>query len=194
MLYNITKNVAEKSEDELKLLNQKIDLDNIKPPYKKITYDEAVEILHSKKINFEWGKSLGQDEEKALTKEFGEKLLFVKGIPCSAEAFPFSRDKKNPQITRTCDLISPYGFGEILGTAEKISNKKELLERMSEKGKNTPEQMKRYKWYIDLREYGCVPHGGIGMGVERLLRFLLKLPHVRDVVSFPRIYGRYPNP
>lgn len=194
MFYTITKNTIEKSKKELEILNVDIDLDKLKPPYQRITYDKALDILHSKGNNLKWGKSLGVDEEKILTRECGDNLIFIEGLPCDAEAFPFSRDKANPKITRTCDLISPKGFCEILGTAEKITNKKELLERMAEKSKNTKEQLKRYQWYIDLRDYGCVPHGGIGMGVERAIRFLLKLPHVRDAISFPRVYGRYPNP
>ncbi len=194
MLYNIIKNTAERSEKELNTLKISIDEDKIKPPYRIITYDEAVDILHAKGKKFEWGLSLGMDEEKILSHEMGENLFFVKGIPCSAEAFPFSRDSSNPKITRTCDLISPRGFGELLGTAEKICNVKELLERMTEKGKTTDDQMERYRWYVELRKFGCVPHGGIGMGVERVIRWILKLPHVRYAISFPRLYGRSPNP
>ncbi len=194
MLYEVTKETIKECKDELKILEINIDLKKLKPPYKQITYDEALEILHAKGNKMKWGKSLGIDEERILTKEFGEIFLFIKGIPCSAEGFPFSKDPSNIKITRTCDLIAPEGFGELLGTAEKITDKKELIERMAEKGKDTPKQMKRYQWYVDLRDYGMIPHGGIGMGVERVIRYLLKLPHVRDAISFPRLYGRYPNP
>lgn len=192
--YNIAKNTVEKSEKEIETLDVRVDLNQIKPPYRRINYDEALKILHSRGNKLEWGKSLGADEEKIITHEFGEKLIFIQGIPCTAEAFPFCRDRKNPKTTRTCDLISPHGFGELFGTAEKIVDKKELLERMAEKNKTTSEQMKRYQWYVDLREYGCVPHAGMGMGVERVIRYLLKLPHVQFAVSFPRLYGRHPNP
>ncbi len=194
MLYAVAKNTVEECGNELEVLGVKVDLDKLKPPYKQITYDEALKIIHSKGNKMKWGKSFGVEEEMILTKEFGENFLFIRGIPCSAEGFPFSRDKSNIKITRTCDLIAPEGFGELLGTAEKITDKKELLERMKEKGKTTPEQMKRYQWYVDLRDYGIIPHGGIGMGIERVVRYLLKIPHVRDTISFPRLYGRYPNP
>ncbi len=194
MLYEVTKDTIKECKEELKILKVDIDLRKLKPPYKQITYDRALEILHSKGNKMKWGRSFGINEERILTKEFGENLLFIRGIPCSAEGFPFSRDPSNIKITRTCDLLAPEGFGELLGTAEKITDKKELIKRMAEKGKDTPKQMERYKWYVDLRDYGMVPHGGIGMGLERVIRYLLKLPHVRDSISFPRLYGRYPNP
>jgi asparaginyl-tRNA synthetase len=90
----------------------------------------------------------------------------------------------------TCDLIAPYGFGEILGVAEKITDPKELTERMHEKRKTTQSQLERYKWYGDLRKYGLPPHGGIGMGIERAVRYLLHLPNVKDLIPFPRLYRR----
>ncbi len=194
LLYEVSKNTFDRSKRELEILEVKPDLEILKPPYKRISYDEMVEIIHSKGAEFEWGKSLGINDEKIITEEFGNKPLWIDGIPCSAEAFPFARSKENPKITRTCDLITPFGFGEIMGTAEKICDKKMLLERMAEKNKTTPRQLQRYQWYIDMRDYGCVPHGGIGAGVERIIRFLLRVPHVRDTISFPRLYGRYPNP
>jgi len=194
MLYEVSKATAEECKEDLKILGVKIDLGKLKPPYKQITYDEALKIINATDHKMEWGKSFGVEEEKILTKKFGEVFLFIRGIPCNAEGFPFSKDPSNLKITKTCDLIAPEGFGELLGTAEKIMDKKELLERMGEKGKNTPDQLERYKWYLDLRDYGIIPHGGIGMGVERVIRYLLKIPHVRDTISFPRLYGRYPNP
>jgi len=193
-LYSFSKNAIINSNKELETLGIDFNPDVFKPPYQKTTYDEAVEILHSKGKEFKWGKSLSTSDEIILTKEFGDKLLWVEGVPCSAEGFPFKRNPDNLKITRTCDLISPNGFGELLGTAEKITDEKELLIRMKEKGKATPEQLKRYQWYVDLRKYGLPPHGGIGMGIERVIRFILKLPHVRDAMSFPRLYGRSPNP
>jgi len=194
MMYMISKNTYEKSEKELKTLDTKVNLDKLKPPFDRITYDEASEIIRKEGKDFIWGKSLSIEDEQILTKYHGEKLLWVRGIPCSAEAFPFARDSQNPLITKTCDLIAPDGFGELMGTAEKITDKKELLERMAEKGKTTPEQLERYQWYIDLRDHGMVPHGGIGVGIERVIRYLLQTNHVRNVVSFPRLYGRIPNP
>lgn len=194
MLYNIARNTIRRSKKELETLGVEIDLNKMRPPYKKISYDEALEAINSSGKKLDWGRSIGMDEQKILTQAFGEELLFVEGIPCAAEGFPFRRDPTNDKITLSCDLISPHGFGEILGVAEKITDKKELLERMTEKGKTSPDQLARYQWYVDLREHGCIPHGGVGMGIERAIRYLLKLNHVRDAISFPRLFGRYPNP
>jgi asparaginyl-tRNA synthetase len=192
-LYNTLKSTLEKSEKELKILNVSFDIDKIKPPFQKMTYSEALDLLHSKGNKMKWGASLGADEEKILSQNT-EKPMFIVGIPCSAEAFPFSKDPNNKDITRTADLIPPECYGEILGVAEKICTVDELLERMKEKGKNTEDQIKRYKWYLELRDYGHVPHGGLGMGIERVVRWVLKLPHVRNAISFPRTYGRIPYP
>ena len=89
----------------------------------------------------------------------------------------------------TCDLIAPEGYGEILGTAEKITDRDELLARMEEKGKHTPDQLERYQDYLDLRLFGLPEHGGIGMGIERAVRYLLDLPHVRFTRPFPVLHG-----
>ncbi|MCL2477642.1 asparagine--tRNA ligase [Candidatus Bathycorpusculum sp.] len=194
MFFEITKNTVTKSQKELEILNTPVDLDYLKPPFQKITYDKAIDLLRSEGRKIEWGKSLRTKDEEVLGRLLGEKLFFVQGMPNTAEAFPFSKNKEDLRLTQTCDLIAPMGFGELLGTAEKITNKMALLERMSEKGKNTPIDMERYQWYIDLRDYGCVPHGGVGMGIERVIRYLLKLPHVRDAISFPRLCNRVPNP
>jgi len=193
-IYTFSKNTIINSKKELEILGIDFNPDIFKPPYERTTYDDAVDFLHSKGKEFKWGKSLSTSDEMMLTEEFGDKLLWVEGIPCSAEGFPFKRNRDNLKLTRTCDLISSNGFGELLGTAEKITDEKELLIRMKEKGKTTKEQLKRYQWYVDLRKFGLPPHGGIGMGVERVIRFILKVPHVRDVMSFPRLYGRNPNP
>jgi len=191
--YYIIKNSIEKNKKELKTLNVSIDIDKLKPPYPKITYDKAIDILQSKGSKIEWGKSLGADEEKILSYEF-EVPFFVTGLPSSVEPFPFAADPLNLKITKTADLITPDGYFEVLGIAEKIHKPDELLRRMKEVGKATKSLIERYKWYIELRNYGCAPHSGLGMGIERVIRWMLKLPHVRDVISFPRLYGRLPYP
>jgi len=179
---------------ELSILNHKIKLEDLKPPYKRITYDECVSLLRENGIDFKWGKSIGNKDLSYLTKYFGEKPLWIQYIPRSAEGFPFKIYDKDKRLTVVSDLIAPYGFGEIMGTAEKICDKKELIERMKEKGKTTPDQMKRYKSYVELRDAGLPFHGGIGMGVDRVARFLMGLPHVKDVLPYPRLFGRKWNP
>jgi asparaginyl-tRNA synthetase len=194
LLHTVAKRAVGKAERELDILGLSPGLEEMAPPFETVSYERAVQIVNDSGRAFEWGRSLGIEEEKILTAEFNERPLWVRGIPCSAEAFPFARETANPKITRTCDLICPNGYGEILGTAEKITNKSELLERMAEKGKVGEKQLERYRWYMDLRDYGIVPHGGIGVGIERVIRYLLRLPHVRYATSFPRVCGRVPNP
>jgi len=95
-------------------------------------------------------------------------------------------------LTKVADLIAPQGFGEILGVAEKIWQHDKLVERMREKGIDV--SIEKYKWYLELRLFGCVPHSGLGMGIERAIRYFLKLPHVRDAIPFPRMFQRKPYP
>lgn len=159
-------------------------------PFPRISYVEAVERLRQLGIPFEFGTSLGSQEEEVLSKQFVSPF-WITGIPRSIEPFPYVIDKNDPRLTRTADLIATNGYGELLGVAEKISDPSELEERMKEKGKDGDI---RYDWVRQMRELGCVPHGGFGMGVERFIRWLLNIPHVRDTIPFPRIFRRKITP
>ena len=194
MLYETAKKTVSDCQKEIEILGlgdiiedklNKLNPDN----HKIITYDDAVELIRKKDKSQKYGKSLSTGNEKILTKAHNNSFLWIKYIPCTVEGFPFKRKKDSPNLTMASDLIAPEGFGEILGTAEKITDYDELLSRMKEKGKNTPEQLKRYKDYLDLRKFGLPEHGGIGMGIERAVRFLLHLKHVRYTRPFPVIHG-----
>ena len=112
------------------------------------------------------------------------------GIPRNVEPFPYVIDKDNPTVTKVADLIAPRGYGELCGVAEKIFEPQMLNERMSEKNKlGDP----RYDFVVDVHRAACVPHIAFGMGLERLLRWLLDVPHVRDTIPFPRSAGRSIN-
>ncbi len=150
--------------------------------HKTITYDEAVSILQLKNEDFIYGKSLTQRQEAILTKYFDENFVWVKYIPSSVEGFMFKRCLNNPYLTYTGDLIAPYGFGEILGCAEKTSDYDELINNMKQKDKY--QDIIRYKDYVNLHKYGLPPHGGIGMGIERAVRYILNLDHVKYVKPF----------
>jgi len=113
--------------------------------------------------------------------------FWVVSQPKDPEAFSYRIDPDDKQCSMTADLIIPGGYGELLGIAEKITDERELLERMKEKRKDTAGP---HRWLLDLRRYGCVPHSGMGMGFERLLRWLFQGPQVREFVAFPRIFGR----
>lgn len=147
-----------------------------------ITYNEAVDILKGKGINFEYGKSLSTQHERLLTEHFDECFVWVKYIPYTVEGFMFKRLENDQYLTKTCDLIAPEGFGEILGCAEKITDYQELVDSMIQK--NKWQDREKYSDYLLLHKYGLPPHGGIGMGVERAVRFVLNLDDVKYTKPF----------
>jgi len=169
-----------------KILGTPLCLDGMKTPFPRISYRDAITELNNNGFDHPFGKSLGSEEEKFLSREFSTPFWIV-GIPRSIEPFPYVINPEDNQVTRTADLIANNGYGELLGVAEKISNPEMLAERMAEKNRLTDP---RYQWLRDLRQYGTVPHFGFGMGVERYLRWVLSIPNVRDCIPFPRAFGR----
>ena len=187
MYYEVANNTYIKCKKEFSLFisEEKIQkkLNALAPEnHKTITYDEASNILKSKGIDFEYGKSLTSKHEEILTSHFNNCFLWIKYIPYTVEGFMFKRKADNCYLTMTCDLIAPNGFGEILGCAEKITDYDELIQSMKEKGKW--KDYHRYQDYALLHQYGLPPHGGIGMGIERALRFLLDINHVKYLKPF----------
>lgn len=162
-------------------------LNGLSAPFPRITYEKAIAVLEKKKFAFEFGRSMGSEEEAALSEEFSGQPFWICGIPRDIEPFPYVIDPVNPQITRVADLIASNGYGELLGTAEKISDLRMLDERMKDKGKNGDP---RFEFVRDIHQLGCVPHAAFGMGVERMIRWMLNIPHVRDAIPFPRTFRR----
>ncbi|MEM2914045.1 MAG: asparagine--tRNA ligase [Candidatus Bathyarchaeia archaeon] len=164
------------------------DLLKIDPPFQRITYDEAVDILNKDGVRFQWGDDLGWVEEKHLTLKFN-KPFFVTHYPKNVKAFYHKTDPKRPEVTLSADLLAPEGYGEITGGGQRIDDLNELLRRIDEENLDP----KDYQWYIDLRKYGSVPHSGFGLGVERTIAWICKLNHIRDAIAFPRLINRvYP--
>ncbi len=186
----ITIYIEEHCQDVLNVLETELCNDGLTSPFSRISYREAVDHLIKAGYDIPFGKSLGSDEEEYLAKSFTGPFWVV-GIPRSIEPFPYVVDPDDPAVTMTADLIASRGYGELLGIAEKIPDIGSLVERMEEKGRlHDP----TFEWVREMRNYGFVPHGGIGMGLERLGRWLLQIPHVRDVMPFPRIFGRHIYP
>ncbi|MBY0473370.1 asparagine--tRNA ligase [Patescibacteria group bacterium] len=161
-------------------------LDGIKTPFSRISYEDAVEHLRTKGFDIVFGKGLGSAEEAELATLFNGPF-WITGIPRAVEPFPYCIDQAQPALTRVADLIASNGYGELLGVAEKIHTIEMLDERLAEKGKGGDS---RYDWIREVHQAGCVPHAAFGMGVERLIRWLLNIPHVRDAIPFPRIFRR----
>ncbi len=186
--YIITR-IQIEAEEELNTLKINLDSKKLKKvPYARITYKEALERLKKSGVEKKYGKSLSERDEAVLGREF-DSLFWITHMPCNIEPFPYVKSDDS-RVTKTADLIAPDGFGELLGVAEKIWKPEELLKNMKDHDKNND----RYRWYLELRQIGSIPHSGFGVGLERLIRWFLKLDHVRDAIPFPRMFGRNPNP
>lgn len=191
MMAYIVNQVESETREELEKLAIVIDVERLsRIPYPRISYADALQQLGSKDKAYEWGRSLSAGDLKRLSLGF-DTPFWVTGLPSEVEPFPYDLQESDPRVTKTADLIAPDGYGELLGVAEKIYDADKLLERMREKNRDKDE---RYHWYYELRQFGSIPHSGFGMGVERIIRWLLKLNHVRDAIPFPRLFNRPPYP
>ncbi len=187
LVSHVVKACWEKGSGATHILGTTMCLDGTRTPFPRIPYEAAVEYLKKNGSDIEFGKGLGGEEERTLSGMFNNTPFWVTGIPRVAEPFPYCIDPGDTRITRVADLIASNGMGELLGVAEKISDLTMLDERLAEKKKlNDP----RYEWIREVHQLGCVPHAAFGMGVERMIRWLLNIPHVRDAIPFPRIFRR----
>lgn len=181
--------VLERHRQDMALLERDTaPLERVKPPFARITYDRAIEILKEKGAAVEWGADFGGDEETALSQAF-DKPVFVTHYPAHIKAFYMKPDPNRPEVVLGADLLAPEGYGEIIGGGQRIDDLELLLRRIEEH--KLPREA--YEWYIDLRRYGSVPHAGFGMGIERVLAWICGLAHVRETIPFPRmLYRLYP--
>jgi len=161
-------------------------LKTAKPPFKHLTYDEALKLLKAKGIDFEWGKDLRTLEERALT-EGKTKPIVITHYPRVSQAFYKARDPKHPDLVLGFDVIAGDGVGEIVGGSERETDLETIKKALAHQG----EDPKTYEWYLDSRRYGSVQHAGFGMGMERLIQWICKLEHIRDAVPFPRTPARF---
>jgi len=164
------------------------DLAKVVAPFPRMEYKDAVEKVNELGGKMEFGEDFGADEEALLTKET-DVPLFVHKYPKAIKAFYMKEDPKDPDLVLNDDLLGPRGHGELIGGSERIWHYDELMARMKEQDL----RMEDYQWYVDLRRYGSVPHAGFGLGVERLVKWMLNLDHIRDAIPFPRTINRcYP--
>jgi asparaginyl-tRNA synthetase len=171
---------------ELKVLERNTTLlQNVKKPLPRISYDEAVKILQSKGIPFEWGNDLGGTDETVISEQF-DRPVMVHRYPSEIKAFYMKRDPENPKVALAVDVLAPEGFGEIIGGSQREDNLDLLLQRIKEH--NLPQEA--FEWYLDLRRFGTVPHAGFGLGLERTVGWICGLDHVRETVPFPRMIYR----
>jgi asparaginyl-tRNA synthetase len=163
-------------------------LERIKPPFPRLSYDEAVKILQSAGSETKWGSDFGGGDETILSERF-ESPVMVRGYPAQVKAFYMQPDPERPEVSLSVDVLAPEGYGEIIGGGQRVHDYDLLLRRLNEH--NLP--VEPFQWYLDLRKYGTAPHAGFGMGIERVVAWICRLDHLRETIAFPRmLYRIYP--
>ena len=187
--------VLEKRRRELDVIGRDVaKLESVKPPFPRISYDDAVKLLqegHAKgalETKFEWGGDFGAPDETYISAQFDQPVM-VHRYPAQVKAFYMEPDPQRPELALAMDVLAPEGYGEIIGGSQRMASYGLLRQRIREH--NLPESA--FKWYLDLRKYGSVPHAGFGMGIERVVAWICGLEHVRETIPFPRMLNRlYP--
>jgi len=186
MILFIVGRVLESRREELKVLERDASkLEAVQAPFPRISYDEAVKILQSHGSEIEWGGDFGGGDETILTQQF-DRPIMVDRYPTAIKAFYMAPDPERPEVALGVDVLAPEGYGEIIGGGQRIHDPELLLKRIDEH--HLPREA--FNWYIDLRKYGTVPHGGFGMGIERCVAWICGLEHVRETIAFPRMLYR----
>jgi asparaginyl-tRNA synthetase len=182
----LVERALERCGTELALLERDLGkLEMVKPPFPRISYTEAVELLRSKGSEIEWGDDLAGSDETILAGEF-EIPVLVYNYPKEAKAFYMKANPDDPRTVLCNDMIAPDGYGEIIGGSQREDDIDRLLHRIREEG--LPEEA--YSWYLDLRRYGSFVHSGFGLGIERTVAWITGRPHVRELIPFPRLMNR----
>lgn len=186
MVRYIIRFCLEKCKEELEILERNIaPLQQADQPFKRFTYDLAVEELHRLGSDIKYGEDLGNDDEGLLTKDSAVPV-FIEKWPKSIKPFYMKRDANNPDLVLNDDLIATEGAGELIGGSQREDDYELLYERIKAEGLNESD----YEWYTDLRKYGSVPHSGFGIGLERTVRWITGVEHIRECIPFPRTIGR----
>jgi len=192
----VVQRVIKNKRTELEFIGRDLSkLEKVKKPFPRISYSEAVEILHKKDIPlikntangeeqirpFPWGEDFGAPHEEAIVEDF-DKPVMVHRWPSEAKAFYMKRDPENEKLVLGVDVLAPEGFGEIIGGSQREDNLALLEERI----KQHELPLEEFDWYLDLRRYGSVPHSGFGLGIERMVSWLCNLEHIREAIPFAR--------
>ena len=189
LVVSVVARVLDKRRGELKVLERDTSkLEAVQSPFPRISYDDAVKILKEKGLPFEWGGDFGGPDETVLSAQF-DRPVMVHRYPSKVKAFYMKPDPDRPDVALGVDVLAPEGYGEIIGGGERLADLDLLLARIEEH--KLPKDA--FEWYLDLRRYGSVPHGGFGMGIERVVAWICGLEHVRETIPYPRMLNRlYP--
>jgi asparaginyl-tRNA synthetase len=187
MVTFVVKRVLEERKPQLEKLGRSLDsLQKVVPPFPRLKYGEAIEMLKAKGSGIRWGDDFGAVEETELSQSF-DKPVFVCGYPVRCKAFYMKASSEDPRITLSADLLAPEGYGEIVGGGQR----EDSLEVLEKKIEEMRLPRKAFEWYLDLRRYGSVEHGGFGLGLERTVAWICGLEHVRETIPFPRMLNRF---
>jgi asparaginyl-tRNA synthetase len=185
----LVQRVLKNKEKELILLERDLEkLGKVVKPFPRISYDDSVQILQEKGIDFKWGEDFGAADETILSNEF-DKPIIIHRYPLKSKAFYMKTDPQNPQLALCLDVLAPEGYGEIIGGGQR----EDKLDELEKKIKKHKLPLEIFKWYLDLRRYGSVPHAGFGLGIERTVAWICGRSHIRETIPFPRLLSRiYP--
>ncbi len=190
LVKHVVKNVLLKNQVELNVLkrDQTMLKNAVEKPFLRMNYESVIDLANKNGLKLEYGADLGADEERVITSKL-DVPVFAMNYPIKLKPFYHKPDPSDPTHVLCNDLLAPEGYGEIIGGGQRVDDKETLINRLKEDGLNPDD----YKWYIDLRRYGAIPHSGFGLGVDRLVMWICKLPHIMYVVPFPRTPRRiYP--
>ncbi|HEX7362703.1 MAG TPA: asparagine--tRNA ligase [Bryobacteraceae bacterium] len=185
IVYTVGRVLEERREELKELERDTSKLETVQAPFPRMRYDDAVKSLQSKGSGIQWGGDFGNADETLLT-ENCDRPVIVDRFPTAIKAFYFQPDAERPDLALGVDIIAPEGYGEIVGGGQRIHDLALLEQRLSEH--NLPREA--FEWYLDLRRFGTVPHGGFGMGVERFVAWMCGLEHVRETIPYPRMLYR----
>jgi asparaginyl-tRNA synthetase len=185
----VVQRVLETRQAELKALERDTSkLEKVTAPFPRLSYDDAAKLLKEKGLPFEWGGDFGAPDETAISESF-DRPVCVHRYPSAVKAFYMKPDPHRPEVALCVDVLAPEGYGEIIGGGERIDDYDLLVKRIEEHG--LPQDA--FEWYLDLRRYGSVPHGGFGMGIERVVTWICGIEHLREAIPYPRmLYRIYP--
>jgi asparaginyl-tRNA synthetase len=189
LIVSVVGRVLDKRRRELTVLERDVSkLESVQKPFPRISYDEAVATLQAGGLPITWGGDFGGPDETALSERY-DRPVMVHRYPSAVKAFYMKPDPARPEVALGVDILAPEGYGEIVGGGERLADLDLLLQRIREH--DLPQEA--FEWYVDLRRYGTVPHGGFGMGIERVVAWICKLEHVRETIPYPRmLYRLYP--
>jgi asparaginyl-tRNA synthetase len=189
LVVEVVSRVLDRRQRELKVLERNTSsLEKVKSPFPRLSYDDAVKLLKEKGLPFEWGGDFGSPDETAISETY-DRPVAVYGYPSAIKAFYMKPHPDRPDVSLSVDFLAPEGYGEIIGGGERLEDYDLLVKRIEEH--KLPREA--FEWYLDLRRFGSVPHGGFGMGIERVVSWICGLDHLREAIPYPRmLYRLYP--